>query len=318
VAFSPDDRWLATAGGGSVGDVKIWDVKTGDEVAAREAHAGRTTAVAFSPDSKNLATGGGIWNGPGEFAVWDVTKQIRTGSFQIAEGGVLSLAYSPDGQTLAIGAGYVVGDTAKGAVRLWDITKGTESTTTLQGPPAEMTSLVYSHGGKSLIASTFHSDPQANQTLWEMKVWNAKTGRAQSVLDSNREQPLEAAFFNLRTLAVSDDGNIIAGAGRNGVNGLVKVWNVTTGTMSVLPKHAGAVWAVAVTGDGKTVATADNGAGTIRFWDVVDQKELPGLAAFSGATFALAFSPDGKHLVAGGVDATPGQERGVIKWWVRD
>jgi WD40 repeat protein len=232
VAFSPDGRWLATAGGGSVGDVKIWDVKTGDEVAAWEAHAGRTTAVAFSPDSKNLATGGGIWNGPGEFAVWDVTKQIRTGSFQIAEGGVLSLAYSPDGQTLAIGAGYVVGDTAKGAVRLWDITKGTESTTTLQGPPAEMTSLVYSHGGKSLIASTFHSDPQANQTLWEMKVWNAKTGRAQSVLDSNREQPLEAAFFNLRTLAVSDDGNIIAGAGRNGVNGLVKAWNVTTGTMS--------------------------------------------------------------------------------------
>src|SRR5262245_23261992 len=69
VSFSPDGRWLATAGGGGKSDVKLWDVQSGDEIASWEAHPEETRSVVFSPNGQLLATGGGIWNGPGGVAL---------------------------------------------------------------------------------------------------------------------------------------------------------------------------------------------------------------------------------------------------------
>ncbi|MEP6820798.1 MAG: hypothetical protein ABI946_00450 [Chthoniobacterales bacterium] len=68
-AWSPDDRWLATVGGG---EVLIWNLQGAHPVARLRLtmlHAATSRAV-FSPDSKLLVTYGGD-----EFAlVWDLTK----------------------------------------------------------------------------------------------------------------------------------------------------------------------------------------------------------------------------------------------------
>jgi len=67
LAFSPDGRWLATGGEGQVpvaedsvgldGELKIWDVASGELRHSLWGHSGAINTVAFSPDSNRLASG---------------------------------------------------------------------------------------------------------------------------------------------------------------------------------------------------------------------------------------------------------------------
>jgi WD40 repeat protein len=67
MAFSPDGKLLATAGGD--GSVRMWDLATRQAIGAPlpADYGGDVTGVAFSPDGKLLATAGGdgvvrLWN----------------------------------------------------------------------------------------------------------------------------------------------------------------------------------------------------------------------------------------------------------------
>ena len=67
MAFSPDGRLLATAGGDDK-TARLWDPATGDCLRALTGHVGQVTGVAFSPDGRLLATAGGDDKTAGEGA----------------------------------------------------------------------------------------------------------------------------------------------------------------------------------------------------------------------------------------------------------
>jgi WD40 repeat protein len=69
VAFSPDGQRLASGGGarfGKIGEVKVWDAQTGQELHTLKGHTGPVTSLAFSPDGEKLLS-----RGPEIFA-WNV------------------------------------------------------------------------------------------------------------------------------------------------------------------------------------------------------------------------------------------------------
>jgi serine/threonine protein kinase/WD40 repeat protein len=67
LGVSPSGRTLVS--GGATGEVKFWDLRTGQELMGLRRHAAPVTTVAFSANGKVLLTAGGH-----EYAVWDARE----------------------------------------------------------------------------------------------------------------------------------------------------------------------------------------------------------------------------------------------------
>jgi WD40 repeat protein len=95
-----------------------------------------------------------------------------------------------------------------------------------------------------------------------------------------------------------DNGKTVVSAGDSRYEGdEIKFWDVATETLrSRLKGHAGRVLSVAVSSDGRFLATAGD-LGALRLWDWRSEKQLHELKGHTGHVNDVAFSPDGK-LVA--------------------
>lgn len=140
--------------------------------------------------------------------------------------------------------------------------------------------------------------------------------------DANGGQPLrtvEAHAGWVRDLAATPDGGRLVSVGDDM---RVKVWDADSGRLvrdleghaPLTPQgHVSALYAVAVSPDGRFLASGDR-VGDVRIWETDTGKlaqrfEVPVLYTYDprqrkrsiGGIRALAFSPDGRHLAAGGI-----------------
>src|SRR5215472_3190204 len=108
MAFSPDNKRVASGLGVAGRTAKIWDVATGTELASMTSPAGSVDEVLFTPDATQLITGG-----QNSIRVWDSrnARLIRTvGSHP---GGVNSIDLTSDVKLL-------VSSGQDGTTRIWD------------------------------------------------------------------------------------------------------------------------------------------------------------------------------------------------------
>ena len=147
VAFSPDGRLLATAGGD--GTARLWDPATGECLRTLTGHDGWVLGVAFSPDGRLLATAGD----DGTARLWDPATGERLRTLTGHTDAVWGVAFSPDGRLLA-----TAGD--DGTARLWDPATG-EHRRTLTGHGGGVCGVAFSPDGRLLATAERRRDGAA-------------------------------------------------------------------------------------------------------------------------------------------------------------
>ncbi|HKB38923.1 MAG TPA: WD40 repeat domain-containing protein, partial [Gemmataceae bacterium] len=151
LAFAPEGRRLATAAGAeNTGEVKLWDVDTGKEIATLPRQARRVQSLAFSPDGRTLAVACGK-----EVTIWDPPTGTELKRWQLA-GPVCRLVYAPDGATLAAGL-------ENGTVTLHEAASG-RALATLEGQTGTLFCLAFSPDGEMLVAAVKAGPPK----VWQL------------------------------------------------------------------------------------------------------------------------------------------------------
>jgi WD40 repeat protein/tRNA A-37 threonylcarbamoyl transferase component Bud32 len=177
VAFSPDEKILATGGAGSP-NIILWDVGTQQQLASLpENKAYSVYTMAFASDGRSLAAGGG----DGTIQFWGVPAGPCLSTLAGHRQRVVALAFSPDGRTLASASN-------DGAVKLWHLATGREvyGFTLPFTDVFNMAWLMFSNDGKNLLAGRYDSSRSADEFL-------VRILRAPSLAEIEAEEKAAAA-----------------------------------------------------------------------------------------------------------------------------
>jgi hypothetical protein len=242
---------------------------------------GQIAKVAFSPtDNRLLAVGNFGDQAVPYIALWDIDAGTELARLPEATESVGALAFSSDGKYLVGGFGF------PHSLKVWEVATR-RLIHRLGGHLGYCTSLDYSRDGALLVSGSW----DGTAILWSTATW-----KATQKLQNPDWSPVRDTAFSL-------DGKILAMASHLGN---VHLWDVATGKLlDTLKGHSGAVSAVVFSPDGRTLASGTYDQ-TVRLWNVATRRELMQLGSGSvelGIVFTLAFSPDGKHLLAGGWSA---------------
>ena len=313
LAFSPDDRYLAT--GSRDHTAKLWDYQTRRALATFAGHEGRVTSVNFTSDGQKVVTS----SADGNVKFWNAAVGPHDNTFATHSGEGSGVLFTPDGRYLA-GAEF-----DPKVVTVWDASRGVplktwpgrnigaslkgnilailqeskvlfiEAGTLLESGVVECGSglggrLAFSPDGKWLAV---RSAPPENSEIVILDVIYRRKIKALKV-DREEWAPLAFAQAGKLLLAASDSS--------------IRVWDVAHWREPrPLPGHEGGMIAMAVSPDGRTVATGGYDS-VVRVWDMEHRNEVVQLRSDAGAVYSIAFSPDGRTLAVG-------THEGVIKLW---
>ena len=265
-----------TADGGAVtasadGTAKLWDA-AGKEIRTFAGHSGSVNALVLSADGKTLFTA----SADGTVRAWDVGKGTELRKFtpeKLVE-PIRALALSTDGKTLAAGGA------ARGAIRLLDA-----ATLKPAGALGETGAVALCFAGERLIArdaahtirvwdvatakelrffgigvgTSAAAVPLAvspdgtvvasalGAAAFDLELWDAKTGKSLARVPVGRRESVVTALAYLKggkAIAVGDAGGV--------------VWVIDLekkAVRQVFKGHRGAVLSLAVSPDGKTLAS---------------------------------------------------------------
>jgi WD40 repeat protein len=340
LAFHPDSRHIATAGGDHF--VTVWDMvnrkmvlsiperKPVPDIPKLNLPPGIPAGllmqrpdddprcVAFSPDGKLLAVGkirhDKKANKPigGEISLWDFSARREIRTIRGFEQGVTALAFRPDGEWLAAGSQDTQHTRQPGEIKIFETQTGKE-VRALPRQPEGVRCLAWSPDGQ-LLASAGGEEQSAGKVY----LWHAGSGDAAGTLEGHKE-PVDALAFQLARAGGKDQELLLASTSILG--GDTKLWNPRTlAEVSLFTESPGGGHSLAFSPDARRLAIGSGDIDVLGSVVIVDMETgqklltLRGIddrdigMGFSLYGQRLAFSADGRWLATGG-------KNGAVKVW---
>jgi len=285
VAFSHDGKKLAAAwstnsalpAAETTDIVTVWDIGTGDTLHILRGHTDAVLAVSFHPNDKRIVSA----SSDGTARIWDLDDESQTATITGHTGPVRSVAYSPCGTQIATGG-------ADETIQLWNAETG-EELLALRGHSEYVASVRFCADGKRIVSSSADGTAKVWDTSLKQISWSQRGD--------------ERAY----SVAFSPDGRRIVSGGWYGE---IKIWDAIEGSQLVsLRAHrpsrrlrSGRVHGVGYSPDGKKLISCGTDK-RIVIWDAETGSRLRTLtrdATPTCAVSAVAISPDGKLVAAGG------------------
>ncbi len=287
-AYSPDSQLIAVSGFREI----LLHKADGSGLAARL--VGRSqyiTSLAFSPDGKLLAATGGNPSLFGEVQFWNVADKKLERSVTVTTDTLFGGRFSNDGTLFAFGG-------ADNSARALRVSDGEQV-------------LKFDAHADWVMAAAFSVDMKHMITISRdrsMKLSIVESGQFVDNITSITPGALKGGLQALRRHPTKDE--LLIG----GSDGEPKLYKMIRTQVRVIgddfnrirsyPPMAGRIFALDFNADGsKFVAGSSAGnSGMVRIYSTEDGKLLQELKGHTRGVFAVAFAPDGKHVVTGGFE----------------
>jgi WD40 repeat protein len=305
LAFSRDGALLARTDRN--GNIRIWSVKVREWVGPPIRRDGIVLAVAFTPENKQLST---IWS-DGSLRAYDIPALTPNGE-PMSFGDITSAAFGPDTRTIVTGH-------RDGTIRVYKVDAALHPLGIGVHTNEWLNDVAFSPDGKTLAVAddygvtlrdlalrtekrsngiygagsiAFTADGQTLATAGRegVKFWNLVTDEVTSVPSKEKEP------YNWR-IALTPDGSLAAFSGHS-----LTLWDLRKRKVVGTPATGtGSVYGIALDPGGKLLAASSEDK-SIYFFELPSGKPSGKPIAFGETAWSLAFSLDGKSVVAGGDD----------------
>ena len=270
VALSPDREILAA--GDVNGEIRLWKVKDGQQIALLRGHTKWVNSVAFSADGLILVSGSEDCT----VRVWELRSGQCLHTLEGHTNWVQTVTFSSDSRTLASGSEDYT-------IKLWDVGTG-QCLRTLQTKDNRVWSVAFSND--DLLLASGHDDSG-------VKLWDVRSGQCLTTLQGHT--------YRVRSVTFSSDGRTLASGSEDQT---VKLWDVCSGKcLNTLQGHTGKVRSVAFSSDGRTLASGSEDQ-TVKLWNICNGQCLNTLRGHTKRVRSIALSSDSRILASGSDDQT--------------
>lgn len=270
VAFSPDERFLATAD--RANGIRVWQSAGGEAIDSftNPTSPGKVSDLHFSADGRQVVA-----------LFTDGTMLTR----QIGDGAVNRTAYRPRQSDANIFSSpdqaHFIKRTLE-STALVQRTKDFQTVSRLMGHVDTIHAAGFSPDGTKV--ATGSADKSAI-------VWDLTSGKPLIALKGHGG--------SVHAVKFSPSGRYIL---TGGADKTAKLWSAEVNRdQKRFSGHQSFVSGVDFSPDSRRLATSSHD-GTIKIWAIAGQKEERTLTGHIGRVHAVRFSPDGRHLLSGGAD----------------